>query len=75
MNERNTKIYGDSFYQTKTGIKEGTSSSYTLPGTSYMKLFLKGNISLSKSEEELKEANLLIEPLNKELFASTIKGV
>ena len=60
MNEKNAKIYGDSFFQTKRGIRREDISLYRLPGSSYMKLFLKGNVHLSKSEDDLKDANLLI---------------
>ncbi len=60
MNEKNAKVYGDSFFQTKTNIPKKDIPTYKLPGTSYIKLFLKGNVSLSKSEEELQTNNLLI---------------
>ena len=60
MTEKNAKVYGDSFFKTKTGIKKEDIPSYQLPGSAYMKLFLRGKVALSKTEEELKNDNLLI---------------
>lgn len=69
MNEETAKIYGDSFFQTKTNIPKDSVRMYRLPGGSYMTLFLKDGVDLSKSEEELRDIGLLIEPLNNELGA------
>ena len=41
-------------------IRKEDIPNYQLPGASYMKLFLRGDEHLSKSEEELKSAGLLI---------------
>ncbi len=67
MDERNTKIYGDSFFKTKTGIKKEDIPLYQLPGNSYIKLFLRGNVKLSKSEDELRSKGLLISSSNDEV--------
>ena len=70
MNEKNAKVYGDSFFKTKTMIRKEDIPSYQLPGSSYIKLFLKGDIHLSKSEDELKEAGLLISSDNENIKKS-----
>ncbi len=70
MNGKNAKVYGDSFFQTKTMIRKEDIPNYQLPGSSYMKLFLRGNEHLSKSEEELKSAGLLISSDEEEIKKS-----
>ena len=66
LNEKNSKIYGDSFYKTKTGIPLDVSKHLTMTGNVYIKGFLKGICKLSHDKEELEKKGLLLEPVYKE---------
>lgn len=61
LTEDIARIYGDSFYNTKTGELEKNFKS--IPGNIYINAFLKGKESISKTITELEESNLLIEPI------------
>lgn len=50
------RIYGDSFYNTKVGMNDTTFRS--IPGSIYINSFLKGNSSLTKTEDELQDLSL-----------------
>lgn len=50
------RIYGDSFYNTKVGMNDTTFRS--IPGSIYINSFLKGNSTLSKTEDELQDLSL-----------------
>lgn len=60
MNEKNTYVYGNSFYFSSPSIPKPI---IPINGAIYAKAFLKGNAKISKSEEDLKDENLYIEPL------------
>lgn len=67
--EEIAKIYGDSFFQTKTGgtleqVKYNTGS-----GSMYLKWFNSYTSKLSKTKEELEELNLLIRPTDSETYS------
>ena len=59
LDEKAARMYGDSFYNTKTGVNP-TDSYVTMSGNIYLRSFLKGKENLSKSEEELINANKAI---------------
>ena len=61
LTEEYARIYGDSFLNTKTGTNPSTLRYQSMPGSIYIKSFLKGNESLSKTEQDLKESNQLLE--------------
>ncbi len=65
MTKEFSEVYGNSFYKTKTGILKQDTDKYQMSGSIYMKLFLKGNETLSKNEDELRAMNCYIEPFNK----------
>lgn len=50
------RIYGDSFYNTKVGMNDTTFRS--IPGSIYINSFLKGNSTLTKTEDELQDLSL-----------------
>ncbi len=50
------RIYGDSFYNTKVG--EENIAYKSIPGYVYIKSFLKGNSSLSKTNDELQDLKI-----------------
>ena len=58
------KAYGDSFFQTKTGISPEEVDNYTATGVNYQRWFYSYQSNLSKDKEELKENKLLIEPIH-----------
>ncbi len=58
------RIYGNSFYNTKVGEENTTYKS--IPGYIYIKSFLKGNSSLSKTNDELQD--LKIEKQNQKIL-------
>ncbi|MBR2708265.1 MAG: hypothetical protein IKE90_02380 [Bacilli bacterium] len=60
----NLRLYGDSFYKTKTGVNMDFSETASIPSSHYLKWFLNSNSKLSKTVEDLEEENLLIKPLN-----------
>ena len=61
LTEEYARIYGDSFLNTKTGTNPSTLRYQSMPGSIYIKSFLKGNEPLSKTEQGLKESNQLLE--------------
>lgn len=63
MDEYISRIYGDSFYNTKVGINVKDKEFKSIPGSIYLNAFLKGNEKLSKSKETLEEESYLIEPI------------
>ena len=58
MNEENSKIYGDSFYKTKTGLVHFLNSNLEMSGKIYIKGFEKSDFKLTYTEEELESLNL-----------------
>jgi len=64
LTEEIAKMYGDSFYNTKTGTNPKNLTFMSIPGEIYINSFLKGKEPLSKTEEELINLNLNI-PLAK----------
>lgn len=52
LNERVARMYGDSFYNTKTGVSPN-EPFVSMSGNIYLRSFLKGKENLSKTEEEL----------------------
>ena len=54
------KVYGDSFFQTKEGILPSQVKNNVASGLSYIKWFQHYTSTLSKTEEELADMNLLI---------------
>ena len=64
LNEDTAKMYGDSFYNTKTGPITFNLTFKSIPGEIYLNAFLNGSESLSISEEKLIELNLNITPFN-----------
>ena len=61
LTEEYARIYGDSFLNTKTGTNPNNLTYQTMPGSIYIKSFLKGKEPLSKTKQELKESNQLLE--------------
>lgn len=72
LTEESARMYGDSFYNTKTGISYINKMYQTIPGSVYINAFMKGSESVSKTEEELEEINLNIK-LFKEQLETTKK--
>lgn len=71
LTEKNARMYGDSFYNTKTGISYSNKTYQTIPGSVYINSFMKCSDSVSKTEEELEEQGLNIKLFNENL--ETIK--
>lgn len=69
MNERNTRVYGNSLYFTKKDLPE---PKLEMSGTIFAKAFLKGNAVISKTEEELKNEGIYIEPLLEKDLGKTL---
>lgn len=65
LNEENARIYGDSFFNTKQGIFKSDLKFQTIGGSIYINSFLKANEPISKTERELMDLNLLINPISK----------
>ena len=61
LTEENARMYGDSFYNTKTGGNYSNQMYHTIPGSIYINSFMKGNEPVSQTKEELETANLHIE--------------
>ena len=61
LTEEYARIYGDSFLNTKTGTNPQNLRYQSMPGSIYIKSFLKGKEPLSKTEKDLKESNQLLE--------------
>lgn len=60
LDENMARIYGDSFYNTKTGY---TMSEFkSINGSIYLNSFTKGHEPLSKTKEELESEDLRIKP-------------
>lgn len=60
LDENMARIYGDSFYNTKTGY---TTKDYkSINGNIYLNSFTKGHEPLSKTKEELESEDLRIKP-------------
>ncbi len=51
------RMYGDSFYNTRTGVDARDLSFQSISGNIYINSFEKGNAQLSKSPEELSQMN------------------
>lgn len=65
LNEEIAKMYGDSFINTRRGVKVEDCDYVSLPGKFYIDSFLKGNEVLSKTEEDLIREGLVIDfPVN-----------
>lgn len=62
LDENTAQMYGDSFYNTKTGINPINLKYQTIPGFVYINAFTKGHEKLSNKEEELITKNLSITP-------------
>lgn len=60
----NLRLYGDSFYKTKTGVSEDYIGKEFMLESTYLKIFLNSEASLSLSKDELEEIGLLISPIN-----------
>ena len=61
LNETTAKMYGDSFYNTKTGINQNPNKINSIPGFIYLNSFTQGFTQLSKTEKELIDNNLNID--------------
>lgn len=72
LTEETASMYGDSFYNTKTGTSYSNITYQTIPGDIYINSFMKDSEPVSKTEEELNNANLNIELFN-ELITNTKK--
>lgn len=70
LNEATAQMYGDSFYNTKTGTNPTNLKYQTIPGFVYLNAFTKGHVKLSNKEEELIAKNISITPFQE----STNKG-
>ena len=66
--EEVAKAYGDSFFQTKTGVSPSQIKYNVATGTLYKKWFESYTSKLSKTEEELRKMGLLLEPFQPEDF-------
>lgn len=64
LNENTAKMYGDSFYNTKTGINPNPHIFKSIPGFIYLNSFTQGFTPLSKTEQELIDTNLYITDYN-----------
>lgn len=64
LTEDIARIYGDSFYNTKTG--ESDKNFKSISGNIYINAFLKGKENISKTIIELEENNLIIAPIYKD---------
>ena len=60
LNEKTAQMYGDSFYNTKTGNNPNPYKFNSIPGSIYLNAFTKGYTQLSKTEQELIDNNLNI---------------
>lgn len=60
LDEETARIYGDSFYNTKTGYT--TKDFKSINGSIYINSFTKGHEPLSKSKEELESEDLRVKP-------------
>lgn len=72
LTEESARMYGDSFYNTKTGISYSNKTYQTIPGSVYINSFIKGSEPVSRTEEELEEITLNIK-LFKEQLETTKK--
>lgn len=60
LNEDTASMYGDSFYNTKTGITKMPITYQNIPGFIYLNSFTKGSTQLSKTEQDLINNDLFI---------------
>lgn len=65
LDEEFARMYGDSFYNTKTG--EYSLDYKSMSGNVYINSFSKGHEKLSKTYEELESMDLLILPYNEQI--------
>ena len=65
LNEEFACMYGDSFYNTKTG--EYSLDYKTMNGKIYINSFSKGHEKLSKTKDELESMDLLVLPYNEQI--------
>ncbi len=73
MTRDNAIIYGDSFYFTQTGLPKSVYDVLSSLNGLYLKFFLSSNFEVSKSKDNLKKNNLLLEPLkNNKKAAKTV---
>lgn len=72
LTEESARMYGDSFYNTKTGVSYSNKKYQTIPGSVYVNAFMKSSEPVSKTEEELKILNINID-LFKEQLENTKK--
>ena len=64
--EEVAKVYGDSFFKTKQGVPFDQINNNLITGSNYIKWFFYYISNLSKTEEELSNMDLLINPINYE---------
>lgn len=62
LTEEFARMYGDSFYNTKTGIYN--LNKKTMSGNIYINSFMKGHEKLSKTFEELDSLDMVVLPIN-----------
>lgn len=60
LTEPTAQMYGDSFYNTKTGPNTNNLKYQSIPGFIYLNSFTKNSTTLSKTEEELINQELYI---------------
>lgn len=65
LDENIARIYGDSFYNTKTGYRRKDYQS--IKGDIYINSFLKGHEPLSKTIDELENEDLIIKKQSKKM--------
>lgn len=64
LTEEFARVYGDSFFKTKQGTPSSQIDNNHASGANYIKWFLNCTSTLSKTEKELEDMQLLISPLN-----------
>ncbi len=58
------KVYGDSFFKTKQGVSTNQINNNVASGSTYINWFLHYTSNLSKTEDELRNMNLLIDSID-----------
>lgn len=71
IDNNNIRLYGESFYKTKTGVSEANLKVKNF-GVIYLKWFLKSKANVSLSQDLLEASGLLIKPINSK---KTVKRV
>lgn len=66
LTEEFARMYGDSFYNTKTGTNPKHLQYLSIPGEVYINAFTKGNTPLSKTENDLISKNLNLVPFQEQ---------